>query len=217
MLIMCFAGACSPGDDDRVYNPAEKLPAPTGDAAANEDNLTEAHAVLAGGCFWCVEAVFEQLDGVTDVVSGYAGGTADSADYRKVASGQTDHAEVVRITYDPRKTTYGDLLRVFFATHDPTTLNRQGPDRGRQYRSAVFYESIDQKQIAAAYMQQLTDAGAFDDPIVTTLEPLEAFYIAEDYHQDYVQHHPNEPYVRYNALPKVEKVRKQFGDQLKMP
>ncbi len=223
MLLLSFAGACSPrnGDqtdpaDDRSGGsvPGAELPAPREDVAEPPAG-GEATAVLAGGCFWCVEAVFEQLEGVKDVVSGYAGGTADTADYRSVSSGRTGHAEAVKITYDPSKITYGELLRVFFATHDPTTLNRQGPDTGPQYRSAVFYADEQHRRIAQAYIDQLTEAGAFDRPIVTTLEPLTGFYQAEAYHQDYAAENPDQPYIRHHARPKVDKVRKQFGDRIK--
>lgn len=191
------------------------LPAPAEEVTAADAPGTTATAVFAGGCFWCVEAVFEQLEGVTEVVSGYAGGTAETAQYDAVSSGVTDHAEVVRITYDPAVITFGQLLRVFFATHDPTTRDRQGPDWGRQYRSAVFYADDRQRQVAAAYMAQLDEAGVFDAPIVTTLEPLEAFYPAEHYHQDFVSRNPAHPYVRQWAVPKVEKVRGTFADQIK--
>jgi len=187
-----------------------KIPAPATDAQLASPNAGPQQAVFAGGCFWCTEGVFEQIEGVSEVVSGYAGGKADNADYRKVASGRTDHAECIRITYDPSKVTYGKLLHVFFATHDPTQLNRQGPDVGRQYRSTVFYADDEQKQLAEQYMRQLEDANAFSDPIVTTLEPLEGFYEAEDYHQDFVDKNPGQPYVQMYALPKIEKVRKQF-------
>src|SRR4051794_4654054 len=142
--------------------------------------------VLAGGCFWCVEAVFEKLEGVTDVTSGYAGGTKETATYEQVSSGGTDHAESVRITYDPARISYGTLLRVFFTIFDPTTLNRQGPDSGRQYRTAIFYANEEERRVAEAYIKQLTEAKVFEQPIVTALEPLKEFYPAEGYHQDYV-------------------------------
>ena len=165
--------------------------------------------VLAGGCFWCVEGVYEEIPGVLNVVSGYAGGTADTADYQKVSSGATAHAEVVQITYDPSKTTLGTLLKVFFSVaHDPTQLDRQGPDHGRQYRSAVFYANDDQKRVVEAYIRQLEAAKVFDQPIVTRLEPLERFYPAEEYHQDYVRLNPRQGYVVQQALPKVAKARK---------
>ena len=172
-------------------------------------------AVLAGGCFWCTEAVFEQLEGVHAVVSGYAGGREETAEYRAVSSGQTDHAEVIRITYDPKVISYGELLKVFFTVaHDPTQLNRQGPDTGRQYRSALFYADEQQKRVAEAYIKELDASGVYDKPIVTTLEPLEAFYEAEAYHQDYVRLNPSQPYVVQQALPKVAKVRKHFAEKV---
>src|SRR3954447_13394802 len=169
-------------------------------------------AVFAGGCFWCVEGVFEQLDGVKDAVSGYAGGAKDTADYKTVCTGASGHAEAVRITYDPSKISYAELLRVFFTTHDPTTKDRQGPDYGTQYRSAVFALDDEQRKVAEAYIKQLNDAKAFRDPVVTTVEPLkpDAFYKAEDYHQDYVACNPNNPYIRSQALPKIAKVREKF-------
>lgn len=174
-----------------------------------------AEAVFAGGCFWCVEAVFEQLDGVKEVISGYAGGTAATANYEAVCSGTTDHAEVVKIVFDPSKISLEQLLKIHFATHDPTTLNRQGNDRGPQYRSAIFYVSEQDKQLVAAFIADLTEAKAFSSPIVTTLEPLKAFYPAEAYHQDYAACNLGNPYIRAIALPKVEKVRIKFKDMLK--
>jgi peptide-methionine (S)-S-oxide reductase len=172
--------------------------------------------VLGGGCFWCVEAVFKELDGVLEVVSGYAGGTADTADYETVCSGRTDHAEVIQVRYDPAQVTYGQLLKVFFSVaHDPTQLDRQGADRGRQYRSVIFYTNEEQKRVADAYIRQLDEAGVFSAPIVTQVAPLDAFYEAEPYHQDYAARHPMQPYIQYTAAPKVFKLRKQFADRLK--
>ncbi len=170
--------------------------------------------VLAGGCFWCVEAVFEELDGVYEVVSGYTGGEGP-AQYRAVVTGKTGHAEAVQITYDPSRIGYEELLRVHFATHDPTTLNRQGADIGTQYRSAIFYADEQEKRIAEAFIADLEEQGVYDDAIVTTLEPLETFHEAEAYHQDYVCNNPDAGYVRAVALPKVEKVRKEFAEKLK--
>jgi peptide-methionine (S)-S-oxide reductase len=168
-------------------------------------------AVVAGGCFWGVEAVFEHVKGVTDAKSGYSGGPAAHADYRKVSSGQTGHAESVQITYDPSQISYGQLLKVFFSVaHNPTELNRQGPDRGTQYRSAIFYSNEEQKRIAEAYIDQLNQAKVFTGPIVTQVAALESFHAAEGYHQDYLAKHPDEPYIVINDLPKVENLRKHL-------
>jgi peptide-methionine (S)-S-oxide reductase len=173
-------------------------------------------AVLAGGCFWCVEAVFKSLDGVTAVTSGYAGGTADTADYRTVCGGRTDHAEVIEIRFDPSRTSFGQLLKIHFGVaHDPTQIDRQGNDVGRQYRSAIFYADEEQRRVAEAYIDQLETAGIFDAPIATTVEPLEAFYEAEDYHQDYAERNPTQPYIAATSTPKVEKLKAYFGDRLK--
>ena len=173
-------------------------------------------AVLAGGCFWCTEAVFEQLAGVTKVISGYSGGDARTAHYDMVSAGSTTHAESIQITFDPHKISYGQLLKVFFSVaHDPTQLNRQGPDHGRQYRSAIFYKDDEQKRIAEAYIQQLGQAKVFAGPIVTEVSALKGFYPAEEYHQDFVKRHPEHPYVVANAIPKLEKLKKQFGPLLK--
>jgi peptide-methionine (S)-S-oxide reductase len=188
------------------------LPAPERDAALTN---TPATVVLAGGCFWCLEAVFEEVAGVTSVVSGYAGGRAADARYDAVAAGKTDHAEAVQITYEAGRITLGKLLQIFFTVHDPTTKDRQGPDWGRQYRSAVFYADEAQRAIVAAYLAQLTAAQSFPAPVVTTLERLEKFYPAEDYHQDYVARHPAHPYVRAWVPAKLAKLRKEFPGQLK--
>jgi peptide-methionine (S)-S-oxide reductase len=176
----------------------------------------EKTAVFAGGCFWCVEAVFRELRGVISVRNGYAGDSEDTANYRTVCSGRTNHAEAIEIRYDASQTTFGQLLKIHFSVaHDPTQLNRQGNDFGRQYRSAIFYADEEQKRIAEAYIRQLNEARVFSDPIVTTLEKLEAFYVAEDYHQDYAARNPNQPYIAYVAQPKVEKLRENFADQLR--
>ena len=177
----------------------------------------EAVAVLAGGCFWCVEAVYKQLDGVGSVTSGYAGGTAETADYNVVSSGRTGHAEAVEIRFDPAKVSYGQLLKVFFSiAHDPTTRDRQGPDVGKQYRSAIFYANDVQRRVAEAYIAQIDGANVFDAPIVTEVKPLDRFFEAEEYHQDYAERNPNQPYIAYNAAPKVQKVRKYFADRVKV-
>jgi peptide-methionine (S)-S-oxide reductase len=176
----------------------------------------EKTAVFAGGCFWCVEAVFKELQGVISVRNGYAGDTAATANYRAVCSGRTNHAEAIEIQYDASKTTYGQLLKIHFSVaHDPTQLDRQGNDMGRQYRSAIFYSDDEQKRVAEAYIRQLNEARVFRGPIVTTLEPLEAFYVAEEYHQDYAARNPHQPYIVYIAQPKVEKLRENFAERLK--
>lgn len=168
-------------------------------------------AVFAGGCFWGVEAVFEHLKGVTDSVSGFSGGAAKTAHYETVSTGKTGHAESVQVTYDPSQITYGQLLKVFFAiAHDPTELNRQGPDTGTQYRSAIFYANDEQKKVAEAYIQQLNDAHVYSHRIVTQVVPLEAFYPAEAYHQHFVDKNPMYPYVMYNDLPKLRELKKNF-------
>ncbi len=173
-------------------------------------------AVFAAGCFWCVEAVFRELDGVHDVISGYAGGTATSANYETVCSGNTNHAEVVQVDYDPSRISYGRLLKVLFSVaHDPTQLNRQGNDRGRQYRSGIFYGSEAEKDVAAAYIKQLDAAGVFKAPIVTELTPLAEFYKAETYHQDYAARNPDQPYIAAVSTPKVEKLRATYAPLLK--
>src|SRR5436853_2048673 len=170
-------------------------------------------AVLAGGCFWGVDAVFKHVKGVSGVVSGYSGGGAATARYGVVSTGMTGHAESVQITYDPSQISYGELLRIFFSVaHDPTQLNRQGPDEGSQYRSAIFYASEAEKETAQAYIAQLEKAKVFQRPIVTQVVPLKAFYPAEAYHQDYAAHHPNNPYIVYNDAPKVAHLREQFPD-----
>ena len=186
------------------------LPDPAVDAPAAAKSGTQT-AVFAGGCFWGIEAVFEHVKGVTQAVSGYAGGTAETAKYDIVSSGSTGHAESVQVTYDPSKVSYGQLLKVFFSVaHNPTELNRQGPDTGPQYRSAIFYADDAQKRVAQAYIAQLQAAKRFSRPIVTEVVPLKAFYAAEAYHQDYVVHHPDQPYIVYNDLPKVANLKQQF-------
>jgi len=193
---------------DRVPRPGRDIdPGP-----APEESV----AVLAGGCFWCVEGVYRMLDGVIDAVSGYAGGTAETANYRDVCSGQTGHAEAVRLRFDPARISYGQILRVFFAVaHDPTQLNRQGNDVGPQYRSAIFPADAAQREVAEAYIRQLDAAGVFSAPIATRIEPLEKFYEAEDYHQDYAALNPTQPYIACVALPKMGKLRAHFADLLK--
>jgi peptide-methionine (S)-S-oxide reductase len=172
--------------------------------------------VLGGGCFWCTEAVYLALDGVTAVTSGYAGGSASSANYEAVCSGTSGHAEVIRIDYDADRISLGQLLKVFFSVaHDPTQLNRQGNDRGTQYRSAVFYQDDAEAEVVRRYIEQLDRAALFSSPIVTTLEPLDAFYPAEAYHQDYAARNPLQPYILFAAGPKVSKLKQTYPDKLK--
>ena len=174
-------------------------------------------ATLAGGCFWCVEAVYRQLDGVSDVVNGYAGGAADTADYRTVSTGRSGHAEAVQVRYDPARISYGDLLRIFFSiAHDPTTKDRQGGDVGPQYRSEIFANNSTERDVAKRYIEQLATAKVFEAPIVTVVSDLEKFYRAEDYHQNYAATHANEPYIQFVAAPKVAKLQKYFKDRLKI-
>jgi peptide-methionine (S)-S-oxide reductase len=191
------------------------FPDPTLDSprASAHDKET---AVLAGGCFWGVEAVFDRLKGVTSVVSGFAGGDKSTAQYETVSTGRTGHAESVKITYDPSQITFGQLLKVYFAVaHDPTELNRQGPDTGTQYRSAIFYTTDEQKKIAEAYIQQLDAAHVFRRPIVTQVVPLHGFFAAESYHQHFLDNNPNNPYIVYNDLPKLAALKKQYPEMCK--
>jgi peptide-methionine (S)-S-oxide reductase len=191
---------------------AAPLPDPATDVpkAAAKGHAT---AVFAGGCFWGVDAVFKHVKGVTSATSGYSGGASKTAHYELVGTGATGHAEAVQVVYDPSQISYGQLLRVFFSVaHDPTQLNRQGPDVGTQYRSAIFYADPEQQRVAKAYIAQLQEAKAFSRPIVTEIAPLNAFYTAEDYHQDYLAHHPENMYIVINDLPKLDQLRKQFPD-----
>lgn len=189
---------------------AATLPDPVVDAAKTADKRT-ATAVFAGGCFWGVEAVFKHVKGVSSAVSGYAGGSAKTAHYEIIGTGLTGHAESVQVSYDPSQISYGQLLRVFFSVaHDPTQLNRQGPDSGTQYRSAIFYADPEQQRIAQAYIEQLQSVKVFGRPIVTQLAPLNAFYPAEDYHQDYLAKHPDSMYIVINDLPKLNHLKQEF-------
>ena len=200
LLVLPLAGviACNSVNASSRALPAAEVDAP----------LTSTHGqqsvVLAGGCFWGIQAVFQHVKGVTSAVSGYSGGSAQTANYDKVCGGDTGHAESVKITYDPAQISYGQILRIFFSVaHDPTEMNRQGPDSGTQYRSAIFYDSEEQKRIAETYIAQLDRASAFPRRIVTQVTPLEAFYPAEDYHQNYAENHPSQPYIVFNDAPKV--------------
>jgi peptide-methionine (S)-S-oxide reductase len=194
---------------DAAADVARAVPAPAADVPAS--SAASEVAVLAGGCFWGVQGVFQHVDGVTGAVSGYAGGAKDTADYHTVSTGSTGHAESVQITFDPRKISYGRILQIYFSVaHDPTELNRQGPDVGTQYRSAIFPQSAAQARIAEAYIAQLDNAHVFPAPIVTKIEPGKAFYAAEDYHQNYLTLHPTQPYIAINDLPKVHALQQLF-------
>jgi peptide-methionine (S)-S-oxide reductase len=209
LLMVTIAGvaACNAGD-----RPAANIPSPAVDAPLATAKAQQT-AVIAGGCFWGIQAVFQHVKGVISATSGYSGGAASTAEYETVSNGDTGHAESVRITYDPSQITYGQLLRVFFSVaHDPTQLNRQGPDTGTQYRSSIFYANDEQKRIAEAYIAQLDKAKVYPHPIVTQVVALKAFYPAEAYHQDYAAHHPDNPYIVYNDAPKVVNLRQQFPD-----
>jgi peptide-methionine (S)-S-oxide reductase len=172
-------------------------------------------ATLGGGCFWCTEAVYDQLDGVTDVVSGYSGGHVNNPTYRQVCDGDTGHAEVVQVRFDPNRISFREILEVFFSTHDPTTLNRQGNDVGTQYRSAIFYHSDEQQRVATELINELHEARAYARPIVTEVTPFERFYPAEDYHQEYFARNGGQPYCQFVVAPKVSKFKKQYAARLK--
>jgi peptide-methionine (S)-S-oxide reductase len=206
------AGTIWFGKTSLAAEAAVVVPVPTTDPATDD---TTATAVVAGGCFWGVQGVFQHVKGVTSAVSGYAGGEEGTAQYETVSSGRTGHAEAVRITYDPRQISYARLLQIYFSVvHDPTQLNRQGPDSGTQYRSTIFAQNVEQARIAQAYIGQLTQAKTFGSrPIVTTIELQKRFYPAEGYHQDYLTLHPDEPYIAYNDLPKVDNLKKLFADR----
>lgn len=174
----------------------------------------EVSAIFASGCFWCVEAIFESVEGVSEAVSGYSGGKASTANYSAVSSGRSNHAEAVEVFYDPEVVSYQTLLEVFFGSHDPTTLNQQGPDRGPQYRSAIFYKNEKEKNLAEAYIKKLLDEGVFSN-ITTEVAPLDVFYAAEEYHQDYEKRNPNQPYVRAVSIPRLKSFQKKFPELLK--
>jgi len=204
MLIAAALSAGAPAAEDPV-----KIPAPAFDQSVATGPLQT--AVIAGGCFWGIQGVYQHLKGVKSVLSGYAGGDRDSADYESVSEGDSGHAESVQIVYDPAQVTYGQILQVFFSVaHDPTQLNRQGPDTGAQYRSAIFYANETQKKIAAAYIAQLDAAGVFSSRIVTRVDPMRGFYAAEAYHQDYLLNHPTNPYIVFNDLPKVRNFQRML-------
>ncbi|HEY3344928.1 MAG TPA: peptide-methionine (S)-S-oxide reductase MsrA [Anaerolineaceae bacterium] len=184
--------------------------------STNSSSTASEVATLAGGCFWCLEAVYDQLKGVKDVVSGYAGGQRPNPSYAQVCTGTTGHAEVIQVTFSPQQVSFREILQVFFTIHDPTTLNRQGADVGTQYRSAIFYHSPEQKETAEEVIRDLQTQGLWDKPIVTEVTPFSAFYPAEDYHQEYFANHGGQPYCQVVIAPKVAKFRKHFMEQLKV-
>lgn len=203
IALVAIAARPTPAERSPLPDPLVSVAAPT--------TAGQQTAVLAGGCFWGLEAVFEHVKGVTNVVSGYSGGSASMAQYERVGTGTTGHAESVEITYDPAQVSYGQLLKVYFAVaHNPTQLNHQEADMGTQYRSAIFFKTPEQKQVAQAYIDQLSKAHVFKAPIVTQLTPLKGFYAAEDYHQNFIDRNPNYPYVVVNDLPKLQHLRQQF-------
>ena len=203
-ILLAFATCTSKGNSDF------SAPVISKEAASKLDT-----AYFASGCFWCMEAVFERVKGVYDVVSGYSGGKKQNPNYREVSAGITEHAEAVRVLYDPEEVNYTSLVEIFFGSHDPTTLNRQGPDVGKQYRSANFYASEEEKEIAIRIKTNLDSEGVFKNPIITEITAFEKFWDAEDYHQNYYEIHPNQPYIVSVSRPKVEKFMKQFKDKLK--
>ncbi len=196
--------ACS-GQSNNTMNPDENIP----------ENIETAEATLGAGCFWCVEAVFQEVKGVYRVESGYTGGSIANPTYREVSSGMSGHAEVARLVYDPKVVSFETLLSIFFQTHDPTTLNRQGADVGTQYRSEIFYHNKEQKEAAENIIEKINKSGAYDNPVVTRVSRLEEYYQAEDYHQNYYLNNPNQGYCTYVIQPKIEKFRKVFKDYLK--
>ncbi len=209
-LLPSLLGLASGGAQSSEPRPAERSASPPADNAPRT-----ALATFGGGCFWCVEAVFEEVEGVLSVESGYSGGLLPNPTYQQVSTGRTGHAEVCQIRFDPAKVSYTTLLEIFWKTHDPTTLNRQGPDVGTQYRSVIFYHDDGQKALAEKYKRALNDSGAWRRPIVTAIEPFQAFYRAESYHQEYFRNNPSQAYCRSVIRPKMEKFRKAFPDKQK--
>lgn len=213
MLILAGVGLLSwrtANSHDGRANPNAAFPKPAVDSPLASAKGKET-AVLSGGCFWGVQAVFQHLKGVISSTSGYSGGAANTAHYEEVSTGTTGHAESVKVVFDPSQISYGQILMIFFSVaHNPTELNRQGPDEGTQYRSSIFYATEEQKKIADAYIAQLTAAKTYSNPIVTRVVPLQGFYAAEDYHQDYLKHHTYEPYIMINDLPKLDHLKKEF-------
>jgi peptide-methionine (S)-S-oxide reductase len=214
LIAILILGAAFLGNRAVASDGNSVLPNPGADASRAAKSGKET-AVFAGGCFWGIQAVFQHVHGVTSATSGYSGGASSTAEYEVVSTGRTGHAESVQVTFDPSQVTYGQLLKVFFSVHDPTQLNRQGPDSGTQYRSAIFYANDEQKRIAEAYIAQLDQAKSFPHRIVTQVMPLKAFFPAESYHQNYATLHPDNPYIAINDAPKVEHLRQQYPELYK--
>jgi peptide-methionine (S)-S-oxide reductase len=208
-MVLFFAAACSQNNTSNVSNENKPI------QMKQEDSTSLQTATFGAGCFWCVEAVFQNLEGVTKVESGYSGGTIKNPSYKEVCTGATGHAEVIRLTYDPKKVSYDELLEVFWKTHDPTTLNAQGNDHGTQYRSVIFYHNDVQKEKAEYYKKKLNDEKAYPDPVVTEISAAAPFYKAEDYHQNYYNDNQDQPYCRFVIQPKVEKFKKVFSNKVK--
>lgn len=204
-LLGLSLSACAQQGDDKMPKDMNKIPR----------NMKTEVATFGGGCFWCTEAQLQQLQGVLKVESGFSGGTVPNPTYKEVCTGETGHAEVVQVTYDPTKITYAELLQAFWTSHDPTELNRQGNDVGTQYRSVIFYHNEEQRKEAEFYKQKLQESGAYDKPVVTEISPFKAFYKAEDYHQDYYANNSSQPYCMFVIRPKLEKFKKVFKDHLK--
>jgi peptide-methionine (S)-S-oxide reductase len=209
-MALALAAAFALAPSVRAAESALLVPAPATDLSTSAGAASDA-AVLAGGCFWGVQGVFQHVTGVTSAVSGYAGGDADTANYDRVGTGATGHAESVRVVYDPKRISYGRLLQIYFSVaHDPTQLNRQGPDRGTQYRSTIFPANAEQARVARSYIEQINGANTFGKPLATTVEPLKAFYPAEAYHQDFLTLNPRYPYIVINDLPKIDNLKRMF-------
>lgn len=216
LLALSTAFACQSKPDRKSQETAEATPAKEIKTPLSAQDLSKyKKAYFAAGCFWCVEAIFESVTGVKEVYSGYAGGTEKDPTYRDVGSGRTSHAEAVEIYYDPQEVNFFQLVQVFFGSHDPTTLNRQGPDRGPQYRSIAFYSNEEEQNIILAYMDALRENNVYDRPIVTEVTPLDTFYMAEEYHQDYEKRNPNNPYVQNVSIPRLNRFKENFPDLLK--
>lgn len=214
-LILTPIAACKSNDKSEAAPAEKEMEVATIQKLDARELQSYETAYFASGCFWCVEAIFESVKGVKEVISGYAGGTEENPTYEEVSYGRTHHAESVEVYYDPKEVSFLELVQVFFGSHDPTTLNRQGPDRGAQYRSIAFYKNDQQKQIIESYIKALEDNHVYDQPIVTEVKEFTTFYDAEDYHQDYERKHPNNPYIQNVSIPRLERFKKNFASYLK--